>query len=197
MWIILGLFAGLVTGVSEDGGTGQAAATDISPQAEVAEAAPAQPEADASSNVVINGGQAGASSNVIINGVPANTTAPAAPTGKFMTTAEVKPIFDMTRSNWIAVREFNGKDLLYVTQIWSWRCGLSEMHIQINGGGFANWPLPACHEKYAQPNVILEEDGQPYATRGLGSVQTVDIRLVFKDGSTDTQNFQRGSVLIP
>lgn len=219
MWIILGLFAGVMTGAVNEAGPAQGAAAQTAAAPEiVAEAAPAEPEAQneaqtqtqtqadnqtqtqaqtGSSNVIINGGQAGASPNVIINGVPANTAPQPAPTGKYTTTAEVKPIFDMTRANWIAVREFNGKDLIYVTQIWSWRCGLSELHIQINGGGFANWPLPACHEKYAQPNVILEEDGQPYATRALGSVQSVDIRLVYKDGSTDMQNFLRGNVLIP
>jgi hypothetical protein len=203
MWIILSLFAGVMTGAANNAGPapGAAAQTAAAPEI-VAEAAPAAPATQSqaqtgSSNVIINGGQAGASPNVIINGVPANAAPQPVPTGKFMTTAEVKPIFDMTRANWIAVREFNGKDLIYVTQIWSWRCGLSELHIQINGGGFANWPLPACHEKYAQPNVILEEDGQPYASRALGSVQSVDIRLIFKDGSTDMQNFLRGNVLIP
>lgn len=198
MWIILGLFAGLMTTAANETGVPQTATQQVAPAPEVVEVTPADPPAQtASPNVVINGGQAGASPNVIINGTPANTAAPEVPTGKFTTTAEVKPIFEMTRANWIAVREFDGKDLIYVTQIWSWRCGLSEMHIQINGGGFANWPLPPCHMQYAQPSVILDEDGQPYATRALGSVQSVDIRLVYKDGTTDTQNFQRGNVLIP
>jgi len=130
--------------------------------------------------------------------VPAGLVAePQSPTGKFTTAAEIKPIMQATRGNWVAVREYNGQDLLYVTHIWGWRCGLSAMAISVNDEPMQNWPLPACHTQYATPNAVLETDGLPYLTLKQGAVQTIDIQLVYDDLSMDAARFVRGNVLIP
>lgn len=130
--------------------------------------------------------------------VPAGLIAePQAPTGKFTTAAEVKPILTATKGNWVAVREYDGQDLLYVTHIWSWRCGLHAMAISVNGEPMQNWPLPPCHMKYTTPNAILEEDGLPYLRLRLGSVQTIDIQLVYDDLSMDVATFERANILVP
>ena len=122
---------------------------------------------------------------------------PQVPTGKFTTAVEVRPILGMTKGNWVAVREFNGQDLLYVTHIWGWRCGLHAMAISVNDEPMQNWPLPPCHMKYATPNAVLEEDGLPYLTLRLGAVQKIDIQLVYDDLSMESASFERGNVLIP
>ncbi len=119
------------------------------------------------------------------------------PTGKFTTAGEVKPILNATKGNWVAVREYDGKDLLYVTHLWSWRCGLHAMAISINDEPMQNWPLPECHMKYTTPSAILEEDGLPYLSFKLGGVQTIDIQIVYDDLSMDAARFERGNVLIP
>lgn len=130
--------------------------------------------------------------------VPAGLVAePQTPTGKFTTAAEVKPILNATKGNWVAVREFNGQDLLYVTHIWSWRCGLHAMAISVNDEPMQNWPLPECHMKYTTPSAILEEDGLPYLTLKSGSVRTIDIQIVYDDLSMDAARFERGNILIP
>ena len=130
--------------------------------------------------------------------VPAGLVAePQTPSGKFTTAAEVKPILSATKGNWVAVREYNGKDLLYVTHLWGWRCGLHAMAISVNDEPMQNWPLPACHMKYTTPNAILEEDGLPYLSLRLGAVETIEIQVVYDDLSMDRARFERGNVLIP
>ena len=111
---------------------------------------------------------------------PASPTTPASspavaepqvPTGRFTTATEVKPILTATKTAWVAVREYDGQDLVYVTQIFSWRCGLMSMTMSINGGAPFIWDLPPCHENTASPNAITAEDGLPYRSFPLGSVR--------------------------
>lgn len=130
-------------------------------------------------------------------GKPGLVAEPQQPTGRFTTATEVKPILAATKANWIAVREFNGQDLVYVTQLWSWRCGLVELRLGINGAPPQVWPLPPCHEDQPAPNAITPEDGNPYASYPLGSVGQVEVRITYDDLSTDSARFDRNGVLIP
>lgn len=130
--------------------------------------------------------------------IPAGLVAdPQSPTGKFTTAIEVKPILQATRGNWVAVREYDGSDLLYVTHLWSWRCGLKAMAISINDEPLQNWPLPPCHEKFASPNALLEDDPLPFLKLKLGGVQKIKIQIVYDDLSTDVAEFKRSDVLMP
>ncbi len=119
------------------------------------------------------------------------------PTGKFLTAGEVRPILTATRGNWIAIREWNGQDLVYVTHVWSWRCGLLQMEVSVNDGPAEIWDLPACREDSPQPTAILDEDGLPYRAFGSGSVQQVTVTLTYDDLSTDSVTFRRQDVLMP
>lgn len=130
--------------------------------------------------------------------VPAGLVAdPQTPSGKFTTAVEVKPIMEATKGNWVAVRDYDGKDWLYVTHIWSWRCGLKAMAISVNDETMQNWPLPPCHEQFTTPNAVLEDDGLPVLTFRQGSVQTITIQVVYDDLSMDVARFDRANVLIP
>ncbi len=119
------------------------------------------------------------------------------PSGKFLTATEVKPILEATRANWVAVREWEGQDLVYVTHLWSWRCGLLEMQVSVNGAPAQVWPMPACHLDTAQPAAILDTDGLPYASFDLQSVETLDVTIIYDDLSEDTMAYTRASVLMP
>ncbi|TDE41237.1 hypothetical protein E1B25_00645 [Antarcticimicrobium sediminis] len=122
---------------------------------------------------------------------------PQIPSGRYTTAIEIKPILSATKANWIAVRQYEGLDYLYVTQIWSWRCGLVQMRFGVNGGPLQVWPLPACHEEFSTPNAILESDGNPMLIYPPGSIGTVDIELTYDDLSTERAQFSRASVLMP
>lgn len=119
------------------------------------------------------------------------------PTGKFTTATEVKPILAMTQANWIAVREWNGQDLIYVSHLWAWRCGLVQIEVGINGGPLEVWPLPTCHTDSGQPNAITETDGLPYREFALKSIEQLQVRLTLDDLTTQEATFQRKAILIP
>lgn len=119
------------------------------------------------------------------------------PSGKFTTAAEVKPILGMTKANWVAVREYQGQDLLYVTHLMAWRCGLHEMRYSVNGGPMQVWPMPPCLVDTAQPNAIRTEDGLPYVAFGLGEVESVRVELLYDDLSEDAHEVVRKDVLMP
>ena len=128
---------------------------------------------------------------------PALVAEPQTPSGRFTTATEVKPILNATKGNWIHVREFDGKDLLYVTHLWSWRCGLLEMRVGINGNDPEVWPLPDCHLDQPSPAAILDSDGLPYAEFGLGAIAMIEIEITYDDLSTDSAKFNRQGMLIP
>ena len=214
--IFFAMIAAGMNGAQSDTPDGAAVAD---PPAAVA----AAPQADSTPTVSIGDGSVVIGQGVIIEGKPAATPAPAptatpapaatsfnmavvpaglqaepqTPSGKFTTATEVKPILDATKGNWVAVREFNGQDLLYVTHLWGWRCGLAAMAISVNDEPMQNWPLPPCHMQYATPNAILDDDGLPYLTLRLGSEQSITIQVVYDDLSMDAARFARGDVLIP
>jgi hypothetical protein len=171
----------------KEGSTEQAATTPVflAPQGQVAETAET-----ASATPVFLSPQGAAPQ-------PQLQAEPQAPTGKFTTATEVKPILNLTRNNWIHVREFNGQDLVYVTHLWSWRCGLLDMKVGINGAAPEAWPLPQCHMDQPTPNAILETDGLPYRSFGLGAVSEVEVHLIYDDLSTEQVRFNRQGVALP
>ena len=119
------------------------------------------------------------------------------PTGKFTTATEIKPIISANKGNWVAVREWDGQDLIYVTHLWSWRCGMAQIEVSVNGAAAEVWPLPPCHMEYAQPNAILDTDGLPYVAFDLKSVETVAVTVTYDDLTAESAEFARSAILIP
>ncbi len=161
----------------------------------------AQASASVGSSVVIGEGVT-IGAGTIIEGKPASAAGdlvaePQTPTGKFTTATEVKPILNATKANWVALRGYGGNDLVYVTHLWAWRCGLSAMALSINDGPMKDMPLPDCHMEHASPNAILEEDGLPYLTFEQGSVERVTVQITYDDLSQDTATFNSDQIRIP
>lgn len=124
---------------------------------------------------------------------------PQVPTGKYTTAVEVKPILGMTKSNWVAVRLYEGQDLLYFTHLMSWRCGLWEVRYGVNGAPADTLvPMEPCHDDTAQPNAMTDVANYlPYVVLPPESVETVYVEITFDDGTTDFAQFARSAVLIP
>jgi len=115
----------------------------------------------------------------------------------FTTAGEVRPILTATRGNWVALREYDGQDLIYFTQIESWRCGLTGVRFSVNGQADQNWPLETCYEGEPAPNAIKGTNGLPYAAVPLNSIQTLSVTVIYDDGSADSSKYERASILMP
>ncbi len=118
------------------------------------------------------------------------------PTGKFLTAGEVRPILNATKTSWIGVREFDGQDLVYFTHLLAWRCGLYEVQYVINGGAAEVFTIPECPPDIENA-MTIPEDTQIFITQPLGSVETVDVTLLYDDLGTDVVQFSRAAVLMP
>jgi len=183
-WTLLILNASGVSGEVTEASvsTPETPAAPSSPEAPASPAAPGTPDDPATPNEPAS---------------PSYVAEPQTPSGKFTTATEVKPILSMTKPQWIGVREYDGQDLLYVTQIMAWRCGLAGMRVAVNDADLADWPLPPCHIDSATPNALLPEDGLPYRAFPLGSINTVTVELIYDDLTTESGVFLRQNVLIP
>ncbi len=109
--------------------------------------------------------------------------------------AEVKPILQMTKGNWIAVREFNGQDLLYFTHLEVFRCGLEQIRYVINDGKPSIWETPSCEGEETFKEIPA--DRLPYAEFPAKSIRTVRIELTYDDGTVETESFERAAVMTP
>jgi hypothetical protein len=142
------------------------------------------------------GGAEAASTSAQATTEPAYQAEEQTPTGKFTTATEIKPIMGATKANWVAVREYDGNDLIYVTQILSWRCGLVGLRISLNDGPMQDWPLAECQLDTNAPNAI-PEDAKIYETHPLGSIRSVTVEIIYDDLTRDSASFERKQVLMP
>lgn len=124
---------------------------------------------------------------------------PQVPTGKYTTAVEVRPILQVTRGNWVAVRDFNGQDLVYFTNLLSWRCGLWDIRYGINGNlPEMVLPMEPCHADTSTPNALVQIDEfLPYIALPQGSVDSVTVEIVYDDGTSESASFERAEVLLP
>jgi hypothetical protein len=116
----------------------------------------------------------------------------------FTEAAQARPILGMTRANWIAVRAFNGQDLLYFTHLASYRCALSEIRYGVNGDApdLIYQPEP-CYRDEATPYAIKPDSGvQVYVAFPLDHIRTVTVRITYADGVQETATFDRSGALI-
>lgn len=113
----------------------------------------------------------------------------------FTTPAEVRPILEATRANWVALGAGGGSDLLYFTHIAAWRCGIAGASFQLNGAAEeVPFKLEPCYRDTAQPNAIL---GLPFLTLPADSVASVIVTVQYPDGSSDSAKYERRDIILP
>lgn len=110
--------------------------------------------------------------------------------------AELRTILNATQGNWVAVREYDGQDLLYFTHLLAWRCGLDGIYFSVNGGDERQFEAEPCYEGEATPNALKVTEMLPYLQFDLRSVETVDVRIVYNDGAETVASFDRAQIQI-
>lgn len=116
----------------------------------------------------------------------------------FTTAAEVKPILQATKANWVALRDYDGNDLLYFTHLESWRCGLVEVRFSINSTAATRvWEMEPCYEGAPQPNALKLEGHLPYVVLPQGMTNSVSVVIVYDDGTEDRADFDRSAIMMP
>ncbi len=116
---------------------------------------------------------------------------------QFMTAAEVRPILDATQGSWVAVRVFDGQDLLYFTHLLSFRCGLDAVFYGLNGEpARERLPMEPCYEGTASPSAMDPVNYPPYTAFPVGSVHSVTILMKYDDGGKTEATFQRAQIQI-
>lgn len=121
------------------------------------------------------------------------------PTGQFTTAAEVKPILLATKNSWVGLRTDGGQDLLYITHLLAWRCGLWQVNYGINGAS-PDTPiaLEPCHTDTNAPNAITDVTGfPPFLVFEQARVETVTIQVTFDDGTSEIARFERSQIKLP
>ncbi|RSK38023.1 hypothetical protein EJA01_03570 [Rhodovulum iodosum] len=107
----------------------------------------------------------------------------------------VRKILGMTRANWVAVREFDGRDLVYFTHLMAYRCGLTELRYGINSDAADTvFEMEPCYTDEATPNAIK---GLPYISLPLGSVERVVVEITYADGLAERAVFGRAGPIEP
>lgn len=116
---------------------------------------------------------------------------------QFTTAAEIRPILEATRASWLALRPWDGKELLYFTHLESWRCGMAEVRFSVNSSAATRvWDMPPCQIGTAQPNAI-PADRLPFAELPPDALQTVTVVVVLVDGTELRQDYTRANILMP
>ena len=92
-----------------------------------------------------------------------------------------KLILEFTRSNWVAFRDYNGRQLIYFTHLTAYRCGIAKVNYSLNSDQLdKTYELPPCDK--SKPNAI-PENHLPYLSLPLGTAHEIYVQLMFKDGS--------------
>ena len=111
----------------------------------------------------------------------------AAAQGTQMSVEQTRKILDMTRANWVAFRDYNGRQLVYFTHLEAWKCGIESVRYGVNGAALnEEWVLSPCDP--AKPNEVTKT--RPYLSFPLDEVKTIAVQITYADGDqSDIQHF--------
>ena len=114
---------------------------------------------------------------------------------QFKDVEQIKQILDMTRGNWIAVRRWEGQDLLYFTHLEAFRCGLQSIRYGVNGDPAKyEYAFEPCDGSSADKGISTEL--LPYIQFPLNSIESITVELTYTTGDVISEVLDRKAVEI-
>ena len=101
-----------------------------------------------------------------------------------------KQILPLIKGNWLAFRNYSGKQFVYFSNLLAYRCGLADIRYSVNSDALDRaFRLPPCDP--VNPQVLDAVKYPPFVTLSPGTAKQVSVQAVFKDGSkTDIVRFK-------
>lgn len=94
---------------------------------------------------------------------------------------QMRMMIEAGADQWIAFRDYDGRQLVYFTHFVSMKCGIEELRYSVNSTELDQvWPLPECHEQI--PFHVDPEKDQVYLDLDLGTAETVTVLVRYLDG---------------
>ncbi len=123
-------------------------------------------------------------------------TIPNVASAQMLDASKVRPILDITKKQWVAVREWDGRDLLYFTHLLTWRCGLTKIQYSVNSTAVdKTWTFVSCDKTAANP-MALPPEQMIYTGFELKSIKNVSVKITYDDGLTDMISYDRKAIQI-
>jgi hypothetical protein len=109
-------------------------------------------------------------------------TAPIAANAQMPPPAQLKMMAEAAKAQWVAFRNWNGKQWIYLTIPVTYHCGLTEIRYSLNGADLGErWPVPECNPQ--MPFNVDPQKDRVYRAFDPGTVSSVSLQLVYVDGT--------------
>lgn len=100
-----------------------------------------------------------------------------------------KNVMNLTKKTWVQFRNYDGKQLLYFTHFFAWKCAIKEVHYSINSKELSETlTLPECN-----PDAPFDVDPikhTVYKTYPLGHANQVTVQIIYSDDTkSETLSF--------
>jgi hypothetical protein len=119
---------------------------------------------------------------------------PASVFSQGMSPDQIRMILNATKDQWVAVREYDNRDLVYFTQLLTWRCGLSGISYRLNNEAQERpWDIGTCDA--SNPNAI-PDDLKIYLSLPIFSVGTITVTVTYADGAKESVTYTRKAIQI-
>lgn len=108
---------------------------------------------------------------------------PPAALGQMMAPAQMRAALEATGRQWVAFRNWQGRQLIYFTHLVAWKCAIKEVRYAVDGQDPAElFPLPACDPQ--NPFLVNGESDTILLSFAPGEVEEISIQLVYGDGTS-------------
>ena len=96
--------------------------------------------------------------------------------------AQLKMMAEAAKDQWVAFRNWDGRQWIYFTIPVTYHCGLREIRYSLNGKDLGErWPVPACNAQ--MPFNVDPQKDKIYLAFEPGAVGAVSLQLVYADGT--------------